>query len=343
MFVGMDLHKNYLQIAVMDKKGKILQNSRIDNNLKRINRFFESINSKEKPVVVMESSSVWYNIYRHLSEERKLDVVLSNPIKTRAIASAKIKTDKLDAVKLADLLRGGYIAECYVPSRRIMDLRELVRHRAALVRMRTKLKNKIHSIILMKGITTISSTRNHYHPFTQPYIEKLLEINDYRINSYIHLMGSLDHEIKDISKEIMSIAKEDENAKLLMTIPGIGYYSALLIASEIGDINRFPDSYHLCSYAGLVPSTHSSGGVTYHGRITKTGSKYLRWILLECVHVHIRTNKHSNITRFYERLVKRKKSSSIAAVAAAAKLLKVAFWIMKEKREYQNPELQLRR
>ena len=80
MFVGMDLHKNYLQIAVMDKKGKILRNSRIDNNLKHISRFFESINSREKPVVVMESSSVWYNIYHHLSEERKLDVVLSIPV-----------------------------------------------------------------------------------------------------------------------------------------------------------------------------------------------------------------------------------------------------------------------
>ena len=143
MFVGMDLHKNYMQIAVMDKKGKVLRNSRIDNNPKHMTRFFDSIDSNEKPVVVMESSSVWYNIYRHLSEERKLDVVLSNPIKTRAIASAKIKTDKLDAVKLADLLRGGYIAECYIPNRRIMNLRELVRHRAALVRMRTKLKNSL--------------------------------------------------------------------------------------------------------------------------------------------------------------------------------------------------------
>jgi geranylgeranylglycerol-phosphate geranylgeranyltransferase len=95
---------------------------------------------------------VWYNIYSYLSEEKHFNVVLSNPVKTRAIASAKIKTDKLDAAKLANLLRGGYIAECYVPDRRIMDLRELVRHRTALVRMRTKLKNKIHSIVLMKGI-----------------------------------------------------------------------------------------------------------------------------------------------------------------------------------------------
>jgi transposase len=346
MFVGMDLHKNYLQIALMDKKGKVLRNSRIDNNLKHITRFFESINSSEKPLVVMESSSVWYNIYHHLSEERKLDVVLSNPIKTRAIASAKIKTDKLDAVKLADLLRGGYIAECYVPDRRIMDLRELVRHRAALVRMRTKLKNKIHSIVLMKGITVSNIDNNnhnhHYHPFTKRYNEILRGVNDYRVNDYLRLIESLDIEIKEITNKILSIAKEHEMAKLLMTIPGVGYYSALLIVSEIGDINRFPDSYHLCSYAGLVPSTHSSGGVTYHGKITKTGSRYLRWVLLECVHVHIRTCKHSNITRFYERLVKRK-GSSMAAVAAAAKLLKVAYWVMKEKREYHNHELQLRR
>ena len=142
MFVGMDLHKNYLQVAVMDEKGKVLQNSKVENNLEQVGRFFRNIDSTAQ--VVMESSCVWYNIYRYLSEEKHLDVVLSNPIKTRALASAKIKTDKLDAVKLADLLRGGYIPECYVPDRRIMDLRELVRHRAALVRMRTKLKNKIH-------------------------------------------------------------------------------------------------------------------------------------------------------------------------------------------------------
>ena len=76
---------------------------------------------------------------------------------------------------------------------------------------------------------------------------------------------SLDQEIKDVSKKIILLAKENKMAKLLTTIPGIGHYSALFLVSEIDDINRFPDSYHLCSYAGLVPSTHSSGGVTYHG------------------------------------------------------------------------------
>jgi transposase len=152
MFVGMDVHKNYLQVAVLDEKGKILNNSRVDNNMIKVNEFFDSLHPGNNTKIVMESSCVWYNIYEYLSEERQLDVSLSNPFKTRAIASAKIKTDKLDAVKLADLLRGGYIAKCYVPDRKIMDLRQLVRHRIVLVRMRTKLKNKIHGITLMQGV-----------------------------------------------------------------------------------------------------------------------------------------------------------------------------------------------
>jgi transposase len=330
MFVGMDLHKNYLQIAVMNEKGKVLENSKIDNNLKQVGEFFDNLNN-EKTRIVMESSCVWYNIYSYLSEKKHLNVVLSNPIKTRAIASAKIKTDKLDAVKLANLLRGGYIAECYVPDRRIMDLRELVRHRAALVRMRTKLKNKIHSVVLMKGIQISSK----HCSFTHLYNEELRTLNDYRINGYLHLIESLDSEIKIVSKEIVILANEDEMASLLMTIPGIGYYSALLIVSEVGDINRFPDSHHLCSYAGLIPSTHSSGEITYHGSITKRGSKYLRWIMLECVHVHIRTNKNSNISQFYTRLAKAKGNSK-AAVAAASKLLRIVYCVMKEKRKYQS-------
>jgi Transposase len=135
MFVGMDLHKSYLQVAVLDDKGKVLKNSRIHNDLSKVGRFFDRIggsgNSSDVKVV-MESSCVWYNIYEYLSEERQLDVSLSNPFKTRAIASAKIKTDKLDALKLADLLRGGYIAKRYVPDRKIMDLR-LAFSRASVV------------------------------------------------------------------------------------------------------------------------------------------------------------------------------------------------------------------
>jgi transposase len=207
MFVGMDLHKNYLQVAVLDGKGKVLKNSRIDNDLSKIGRFFDRIDTQSTAISssrskdvrgVMESSCVWYNIYEYLSEERKLDVSLSNPFKTRAIASAKIKTDKLDAVKLADLLRGGYIAECYVPDRRIMDLRQLVRHRIALVRMRTKLKNKIHGVTLMQGVKITDGTSTT--KFSNSYVQRLKQLNDYRIDAYLRLIDSLDSETKKVSK-----------------------------------------------------------------------------------------------------------------------------------------------
>jgi len=239
MFVGMDVHKNYLQVAVLNEKGKVLNNSRIDNNLMKVNEFFDRLHPNSNTKVVMESSGMWYNIS-------------------------------------------------------------------------------------YAGTT-----------FTKGHIEKLKELNDYRINGYLRIIESLNDEINTVSKKILLLAQEDEMAKLLMTVPGIGYYSALLIVSEVGDINRFPDSYHLCSYAGLIPSTHSSGGITYHGSITKTGSKYLRWIMLECLHAHIRNDKNSNITQFYHRISK-KKGNSKAAVAAASKLLKIVYWVMKENRTYYN-------
>ena len=101
------------------------------------------------------------------------------------------------------------------------------------------------------------------------------------------------------------------------------------------EIYKFPDSQHLCSYAGLVSSTHSSGGITYHGRITKRGSKYLRWIMIECMYVHIRTASESNVSKFYAKIA-RKKGKQKAAVAAASKLLKVVYWVMKECRKYHG-------
>ncbi len=339
-YVGMDLHKNYLQIAVVDEKGKVIKNSKIENDIKKIGKFFDQIdhskiknhdNNRTTTKVVMESSCVWYDIYEYLTEEKNLNVKLSNPIKTRAIASAKIKTDKLDALKLANLLRGDYISECYVPDKGIIELRELVRHRSSLVRMRTKLKNKIHGILLMKGIRILD-----YHPFSIGYIEQLKKLNNYRIDTYIRLFTNIDNEIRIISKNIISFTRQNATTKLLMTIPGISYYSALIVMSEIGDINRFPDSSHLCSYAGLVPSTHSSAGITHHGPITKTGSKYLRWIMIECTRSHVRYNKKSNVTTFYNKLVKNKGSSSKAIVAASCKLLKIIYWVMKEEREYIN-------
>jgi transposase len=114
MLVGLDIHKNYIQAAVMNEQGRLLKKDKFRNDLQSVQRFFTNIREAK---VVMESSSTWYHVYRFLS--KKYNVILSNPVKTKAIASAKIKTDKINARALADLLRGGYIAECYVPDSNI--------------------------------------------------------------------------------------------------------------------------------------------------------------------------------------------------------------------------------
>ena len=142
MFVGMDLHKMFTQYAVMDNDGVILDEGRIQNeDPSELERFSDSLAANTN--IVIESSSTWYWVYKMFSKRH--NVVLSNPAKTKAIASAKVKTDKIDSITLANLLRGGYIAESYIPPPKVIELRELVRYRTNLVRQRVQLKNRIHA------------------------------------------------------------------------------------------------------------------------------------------------------------------------------------------------------
>jgi transposase len=137
------------------------------------------------------------------------------------------------------------------------------------------------------------------------------------------------------SSLITKEASNNEDAKLLMTIPGISFYSALMIVAEVGNVDRFTDSHHLMSYAGLVPSTHSSGGTTYHGRITKTGSPHLRWILNQCAWSNTRSHPEGKLAIFYSKLA-RKKGSGKAITATSAKLLRIVYQMLKEKEAYHD-------
>src|SRR2546425_12305296 len=170
----------------------------------------------------------WYWAHRLLSGRH--NVVLSNPVKNKAIASAKVKTDKIDSLMLATLLRGGFMAECYVPSRETMEFRELVRYRANLVRQRTRMKNQVHAYLLMNNISIDAG------PFTKGFVEEVRKIGDARVQGYLRLIDGLNREIREASATIRQKAGSNEDANLLMTIPGVSFYSALLIVSEIGEI-----------------------------------------------------------------------------------------------------------
>ena len=196
---------------------------------------------------------------------------MAHPLKTRLIAEARIKTDTIDSEILAHLLRANLIPEAYAPDSETRDKKNLLRYRSSLVAMKVRIKNIIHSVL----------TRNHIeeHGFTSlsdkfgkqgmAYLRAVtLKDNDTDIlNDYLDLWEETEKKIKEAEKRIRTVCREDKICALLQSIPGIGPILAVTIRYEIDDIERFMSAGKLCSYAGLVPSTYSSGNRTYWGKI----------------------------------------------------------------------------
>jgi transposase len=181
-------------------------------------------------------------------EDADIPVVLADPLKTKAIASARIKSDSVDARILAHLLRADLIPESYVPSREMRETRSLVRHRLSIVKVRTMVKNKIHVIIDRNGLK---------HEFSDLFGKAGISwLKELKLSSLDRLM--LDNYLAHIESLERQTKRMDEDMRLLLSLTGIDVYTALLIKSEIGDIRRFPNYKKLVSWAGLAPSLHQS-------------------------------------------------------------------------------------
>jgi transposase len=246
---GLDVHKDSTYAPILNPEGKIVNQTRVESQ-----RVLPYLSHFKVSKVGMESSNQIAPLFRQLTS-KGYNVVVSHPKKTRYIAEAKIKSDRVDSKAIAELVRLDALPLAYFPTGEIAQLREKVRRRAFLVRTRVKLRVKIKSVLTYEGLKWPSD----HGLFTKKGLEWLHGLNFDSIESYLRILKQLDEEISLLSKELVGIAEGDEDVKLLMTIPGIGYYSAVLIKSEIGDVNRFPFGERLCSYAGLVPSTHAPG------------------------------------------------------------------------------------
>jgi transposase len=321
---GLDVHKESTYATILDQDGEIVTQKRMPNE--EVPDFL-----KPHPVerVAMEASTSIAPLYRRLVDEG-YQVTVSHPRKTRYIAEARIKSDRVDSKALAELLRLNSLPESYMPPRPIAELREKVRRRAFLVRQRTKLKVKIRGVLTYEGV----KPPKEYGLYTLKGRKWLEGLGMESILCYLRVMETLGEEVHRLSLELRHIAAGDEDVRLLVTVPGVGYYIALLVKAEVGDIDRFHSGDHLASYAGIVPSTHSSGKVTRHGRITREGSAWLRWAMVEAVLVHLRYD--TPVTRFYHRVAERR-GSKTARVAAARKLLMVCWSVLRNRRPYFNP------
>jgi len=334
-FVGIDLHKDYSTITVLGETGDEIDQQNIPNDAEDFTLYFKRWEGKIK--VALEATYNWYWLV-DLLQRLGAEVKLANPYKTRIIGEAKVKTDKIDSRILAQLLRADFLPTSYIADPRIRDEREWLRHRIYLVRLQTSVKMRIHCLIDKYNLR-----HNFSDLFSKPGIEflkslSLPERTAKCLEGLLRTLEFLHEELRPIRNEMIASVKEDEEAKLLESLPGVGYFSALLFLKEIGTIERFPSAKKLAAYSGLVPGISSSGGKTQMHGITKQGNKYLRWILIQAASSVVRTKKDRRLMSLYSR-VQHRKNSKIAKVAVAKELLTLAYFILKNREPYDPKRL----
>ena len=331
VYIGMDLHKNTSTFTVKNPDGKLIDIFKADTEPSAIKGYLKKFSKKSE--LVLEPVSQWY-FYANLIQDLNIGVHLANPLKVKAIALARIKTDKIDSGVLCDLLRSNLLPEAYFASPEVRNWKEMVRFRASLIHLRTQIKNKIHGLLFKNAL---------HHPFSNLFGvagRKWLESLDlgehfqFNLKHYLIALDLFDQLIKEANKKREQTVSDHPQAKLLITIPGISYCSGLTIMAEIGDINRFPSAKKLQGYAGLVPSTYSSGDRQAHGRITKQGSRWLRWTMTEIAQRQLLCKKTPGFGWYYQR-IKQRKGSGAAAVATARKLLAVVWRLLKDNRPFE--------
>jgi len=338
MYIGIDAHRRYSQITVMEKNGKIIDRQKINNDRKSIEQALSPYAGNGSKAV-LESSWNWGLLHDMFSDYID-DVKVAHPLKVKAIAEAKIKTDKISADILAHLLRSDLIPECYVRDSNSRRIQQVLRQRMFLVRLKTMVKNRIHNLIdrqedyreEAQSLTDLFGAKGIQLLRTAvlPALERKL------LDDQLELLEELKSRISSMESILAQLKENDDITTRLMTVPGIGKFFGMLLRHEIDKIERFPTSDKLCSYAGLVPSTYSSGGKTYHGRIIKQGNKYIRWALIEAVVPAIKAD--ANIRSYYYSM-KAKKGSNSAKVATARRLLKIVYQVWKENRFYRTQNL----
>lgn len=328
--VGLDVHKRFIYAVVMDNDGEVLSEKKIKTDPHELNKFFKGISKDSK--IALESCSCWEFVYDYLTDMGFENVILAHPSKVRLIATSRKKTDAHDARVLANLLRTNMLPTSYAAPQVIREQRQITRHRSSLGCLRSIVKNKIHAILIRHGIQHEFS--DVFGAEGMMYLKSLdlPMIDRYQMDHLLQLVRHINILAGKTECRIRDYVANTPQARLIMTIPGISYYSSLMITGEIGDIRRFNSAKKLTSFAGLNPSVSQSGDKCYFGHISKQGSKYLRWILTQCANVAI---KHDSLlAKIYHR-IKKRRGHNIAITAVARKMLCFIFTMLSQNLKYQ--------
>lgn len=303
-------------MTALNTSGKVIESGPVANEKLALRRYFRQF--RGRPVEVAVEACGFWPAFREVVEPEVKRLVLVHPQRVKAIASAKLKNDRVDSQTLAHLLRCDLLPESWKADRQTQARRQQVRLRATLVRQRTRLKNQVHAVLHQQGlhspVTDLFGRRGRRWLAEVKLPEKAREA----VNVCGRMIDRYTEEIEQQNRQLSVEARQDARARCLTTIPGIGVYSAILLLAEIGDIQRFRDKQALCSYAGLVPRVRESAGKAARGGITRQGSPWLRWIMVEAAQVATRTSPAAQ--KYFSQL-RRRKHPHVARVALARKLL----------------------
>jgi transposase len=321
-YVGIDLHRRRSVIVRVDQEGKHLSTKRVVNDPPEV--IAAVAEAGESPEVVVEATYGYYWLVDLLAEFGAT-VHLASPSGLNW-GNRRVKNDERDALDLVKKLRLGELPEAWIAPPAIRELRELVRYRAKVVRLRAGLKAQVHAVMAKEGV--LPTRFDMFGPGGQAQLDTMAIADNYRVRveSLRDLIQLYDREVAMLERDIHRQLKDDPGYRAIQDIPGVGPTRAAIFVAEIGDVSRFSSPQKLCSWAGLTPKHRESDTKVIRGRVTKQGSRLVRWAAIEAVAKKRADNRlHADYLRIAERRGKAK-----ARVAVARKLLILVYYGMRD-------------
>jgi transposase len=321
-YVGIDLHRRRSVIVRMTEDGEVLETVRIDNDPVALS--LELAKAGPDPEVVLESTYGWYWA-ADLLQANGAQVHLVHPLGLHWDAR-RVKNDERDATELAHRLRRGDLPESWIAPPELRELRELIRYRAKLAALRTSAKAQIHAVMAKLGI--LPTLSDMFSPAGQKLLDDMPFEGAYaiRVESLRDLLEIYERELVMVERALHTRLAEHKGYWAIQALNGVGRITAAIFVAEIGDVSRFPDARHLCSWAGMTPTHRESDTKVHRGHITKQGSSLVRWAAIECV---ARYHGGAPIAPAFMRIAKRR-GVMIGRVAAARKLLSLVYYGLRD-------------
>ena len=327
---GIDIHKDFVVIAAVNRDQKVIQSPmRVD--MSNLVHWAERTLGSQDRCVIEVTNNAWH--VHDLLITYAGQVVVANPYKTKLIATARIKSDKIDALVLARLLASNFIYEVTVPDHAMRQHRQLSAHYTSLTKKLRRIKAQIHALLNRRNLRC--PTQDVFSTAGRTWLEQLVltPIEVSVLNQLLAQLDLIEQQRDETDRLVAQLAADDDRVPRLMQIAGINYFTAFALLAAIGDIRRFSTSGQLASYFGLVPSLHQSGNQTYSGHITRAGNSQVRWLMVEAAWNAVRWDSHWK--QVYERL-KQRRGAGIAIVAVARKLLVVVWHLLHDHSIYYH-------